>query len=350
MPTRRSPRKADFPELLSAVSNRLKPPFAIVLGSPREVVDLAEALPTSDITCYQMDLFQSARLRGELAEAGVQAEVVTQPDLWDLPTRFQTAIFPVPFGGERGLKLDMVEQAYHILAPHGTFIVLSPYERDDLFAGAIKKVFGKIHCPMDTKNAVFWSQADGEKPRRRHELSFHVRVDETTSVDFLSRPGVFSYGRFDFGARALVEAVEINEGDHIADLGCGVGTNGILTGRRAGPSSFVAFADSNVRALAVAEINARALGIENFRVYPTATLEGLENDTFDVVLANPPYYAQMTIARLFAQRGREMLKPGGRFYLVSKQIDAVYPILEEIFGTCDVGELRGYYIFEASKS
>src|SRR3954447_23235778 len=107
MPTRRSPRHADFAGLASVLGNRLKPPFALVLGSPREVVELANALPTSDITCYQMDLFQAQRLRAELNEAGVMAEVVTSADLWDLPRRFQTALFPVPFGGERGLKLDI---------------------------------------------------------------------------------------------------------------------------------------------------------------------------------------------------------------------------------------------------
>src|SRR4051794_29320489 len=103
MPTRRSPRRADFPALASVLAGRLKPPFVIVLGSPREVVALADALPSSDITCYQMDLFQGQRLRVELAEAGVQADLVTAADLWDLPDRFQTALFPVPFGGERGL-------------------------------------------------------------------------------------------------------------------------------------------------------------------------------------------------------------------------------------------------------
>lgn len=350
MPTRRSPRRADFASLVSVLANRLKPPFAIVLGSPREVVELADALPTSDITCYQMDLFQGQRLRAELTEAGVQAEVVTAPDLWDLPRRFQTALFPVPFGGERGLKLDMVEQAYHILQPHGTFAVMSPYEKDDLFAGAIKKVFGKIHVPMETGNSVVWSQAGDDKPRRRHEQTFHVRVDENASVEFVSRPGVFSYGRFDYGARALVEAVEIRERDRIADLGCGIGTNGILTARRAGPNAFVAFADSNVRALAVAELNAKKLGVPAYQTFASATLEGLADDDYDVVLANPPYYAQLTIARLFMERGRAILKPGGRFYLVSKQIDAVHPMMEEVFGGCDIGELRGYFIFEATKT
>lgn len=349
MPTRRSFHRADFASLAKSVAERLKPPFAIVLGSPREVVDLAAQLPSSDITCYQMDLFQAERTRQELKELGLSAEVTPSADLWDLPKKFQTAIYPVPFGGERQLKLDMVEQAYHILAPRGTFVVLSPYERDDFFAGAIKKIFGKTHCPMGLQNAVYWSSVGDDRPRRRHEVAFQVRVDDATSFRFLSRPGTFSYGKFDFGARALVEAVQTNPGERIADLGCGCGTNGIIAGRNLGPDGFVAFADSNLRALALADINARALGTPDFKTYGSHALLGLPDAHFDVVLANPPYFANLSIARLFMQRGLEILKPGGRFALVSKQIDSVHPMMEEIFGGCDIGELRGYFIFEAVK-
>jgi 16S rRNA G1207 methylase RsmC len=349
MPTRKSVRPADFATLAGKVVDRLKPPFVIVLGSPREVVDLAAQLPASDIACFQMDLYQAERTKRELAELGVQAEVATSADLWDLPKRFQTAIFPVPFGGERQLKLDMVEQAYHILAPRGTFVVLSPYERDDFFAGTMKKIFGKIHCPTGSDKVVYWSQVGPEKPRRRHELAFQVRLDETTSYRFLSRPGTFSFGKFDHGARALVEAVEIREGDRIADLGCGVGTNGIIAARKAGPGAFVAFADSNLRALALAEINAKSLGTPNFELHASHDLRTLPENSFDVVLANPPYFANLTIARLFMERGKVILKSGGRFALVTKQIEAVHGMMQEVFGDFDIGELRGYYIFEAVK-
>jgi 16S rRNA G1207 methylase RsmC len=347
VPTRNSKRPADFAALAGKVASRLKPPFLIVLGSPREAVELAAQLPSSDITCFQLDLFQADRTRRELAELGVAAEVVAGADLWDLPAKFQTAIFPVPFGGERQLKLDMVEQAYHVLAPQGTFIVLSPYERDDFFAGAMKKIFGRSHCPQGADRVIYWSQVGPERPRRRHEVAFQVRVDETTSLRFLSRPGTFSYGKMDFGARALVEAVLINEGDRIADLGCGIGTNGIIASRAAGPNGFVGFADSNLRALALAEINAKALGVPNFQTFASHALLDLPPASFDVVLANPPYFANLSIARLFMQRGKEILKPGGRFALVTKQIEAVHPMMEEVFGECDIGELRGYYIFEA---
>jgi 16S rRNA G1207 methylase RsmC len=345
MPRRR--KTPSFAELARHVTARLRPPFGIVLGAPAEVCDLAAALPAGHVVCYQMDLFQATRLKQELGALGTQADVHTAPDLWDVPEPVQTLLYPVPLGGERALKLDMIEQAYHTLAPHGTFVVLSPYERDEFFPQALKKVFGKVHMPMETRNTVFWCQREGDRPRRRHEIMFQVRVDETTSYRFVSRPGVFSYGTFDNGARALIETMEVHEGERVLDVGCGVGTNGILAARRSGPTGFTALADSNLRAVALAELNARAIGVPGFETIGSATLRELPPGAFDVVLANPPYYAQLSIAQLFIERGRTALKPEGRFFLVTKQPDGVYPLLAEAFGDIEAGERRGYVVFAA---
>src|SRR5262245_19897794 len=109
---------------LAKLADRLVSPVAVVLGSPAPTAALVAELPTRAVTCYQMDLYQADRLREELAELGQGEQVVTAPDLWDLPADFATVIYPAPHGGERILKLDMLEQAFHILRPGGTLIVL----------------------------------------------------------------------------------------------------------------------------------------------------------------------------------------------------------------------------------
>jgi 16S rRNA (guanine1207-N2)-methyltransferase len=203
---------------------------------------------------------------------------------------------------------------------------------------------------MAGQNRVLWCQRSDDRPRRRHELTFQVRVDEDTSYRFLSRPGAFSYGKFDEGARALTEVMEIAEGDRIVDIGCGIGTNGILAARRAGPGGFVTFADSNVRATALTELNAKNLCVCPYEVLASHTLRELPDDAFDVVLANPPYFAQMTIAGLFIQRGKRGLKPGGRFFLVTKQVEHVDPLMQEAFGEVEAVENRGYIIYTAHRT
>ncbi len=350
MTTARRPNSgADLAALLRPIAAKLQPPFAIALGSPKEAADLVAALPSVPAVCWQLDLFQAARLREELAARSLTAAVVTLADLWDLPQSAQTLLYPVALGGERSLKLDVVEQAYHALAPQGHFVVSSPYEQDSVLPPALKKVFSRVHVPMGADNALFWCRREGERARRRHEMTFQVRANETTSLRFVSRPGVFSYGRFDHGARALVETAEIHPGDRIVDLGCGCGTNGILAAQRCGPDGFVAFVDSNVRAIALTELNARNLGMPQFQTLATADAAGLPDASFDVVLANPPYYAQLSIARMFIERGRALLKKGGRFYLVTKMLEQVAEQMQEVFGEADVFERRGYFIFQAVK-
>lgn len=333
------------PEVLR---DRLRPPLGIVLGSPGEVAELVARLPTGEVVCYQMDLYQAERLREELDQRGARAQVVTAADLWDLPAPFQTLLYPVPPRGERDLKIDLVEQAFHALRPRGVLLVWSPYETDQLFPPLLKKVFGRVHVPQVGPHAVFWCQRDGDRPRRRHEVTFQVRLGPDQSVRFLSRPGVFSYGRFDEGARALVEVMRIDAGDRVVDIGCGCGTNGIIAGLRSGPTGGTVFVDSNTRAVALAEHNAQANGLTQFEVIASSSVEGVLPGSIDVALANPPYYAQASIAQLFLERARVLLRPGGRLYLVTKQADQVGPLIAEAFGQTEVVSQRGYAVLCAT--
>ena len=333
------------PEFLPA---KIRPPLAVVLGSPAEVVNLLSALPGVPATCYQMDLYQADRLRQSLAAAGLAADVTVSADLWDLPADFQSAVYMPARGGERELKIDMVDQAYHVLRDRGALFVWSSYVNDPFFTGLLKKVFGKVHTPPhrpgSEPDSVLWAVREGDRPRRRHEVAFQVRINEGPSCRFASRPGTFSYGRFDNGACALCEVMEIEPGDRVLDLGCGIGTNGVFASQTAGPDGQIAFVDSNVRAVALCDINARANGVARFQTFATAVVEGPEEDSFDVVVANPPYYAGGGIARLFIERAKKLLTPQGRFFLVTRQPEEVGEMLLEWFTEAEAVVHRGYTI------
>ena len=109
--------------LAEVLRERVKPPLAVILGSPHEVAGLLGTFGTKAATACQMDLYQAGQLREELARKNLEANVVALADLWDLPAEFQTALFPTGEGGERNLKIDMVEQAFHVLRPHGMLMV-----------------------------------------------------------------------------------------------------------------------------------------------------------------------------------------------------------------------------------
>ncbi len=327
---------------------KARSPLAIVLGSPAEVRHVLAELSGIEATCFQLDHFQGERLREELATANCSAEVCVLADLWDLPAGFASVLYLPARGGERELKIDMIEQAYHILRPHGLFLVWSAYEDEEFFPAQLKKVFGKVHLPPQegsrSESSLLWCVREGDRPRRRHEITFQVKIGEGPSCRFVSRPGTFSYGRFDDGARALCEIMEIEAGDRVLDLGCGVGTNGVFAAQRAGEHGYIAFVDSNQRACTLAALNARANGVAKFDVFATSTVEGPEPDSFDVVLANPPYYANSTIAQMFIRRAKQMLTPQGKFFLVTRQPRELGDLFLETFGQGDVVENRGYAI------
>ena len=142
----------------------------------------------------------------------------------------------------------------------------------------------------------------------------------------------------------------IQPGERVLDLGCGCGTNGIFAAQQSGFTAHVTFVDSNLRAVALAQHNAAANGLTTFDAVASCTLEELPAGGFDVVLANPPYYAQSTIADLFIERSAVLLRPGGRFYLVTRMADQVGPLVAERFGVTEAQSRRGYTILCASRS
>ena len=249
-----------------------------------------------------------------------------------------------PRRGERELKIDMIEQAFHILRPHGTLVVWSSYETDPFFRTLLKKIFGRVHARIWTTKRSSGVSAEGDRPRRRHEVTFQARVNGGAACRFLSRPGTFSYGRFDNGARALAEAMSMQPGDVVLDIGCGCGTNGVFAAQQAGPEGQITFVDSNVRAVPAPTQRTRATAWPTFEPWPPSRVEGFPENSFDVALANPPYFANYSIARLFLMRSRQLLKPDGRFYMVTKQVQESADLMMETFSNVEACDARGYTI------
>ena len=278
-------------ELFAAVSQRVKPPVCIALGPPWVVANLVKALGAAEVVCYQMDLHQAGRVGECLAEVGAAAEVIAKPDLWDLEPRFETVIFPASAQADRELKIDVIEQAYHVLKPGGLLLSLSEHERDNQFAKWHKKVFGKCGAtPSSEHGMAFWSTKTDEGKRRRHEIKFHAKLPDGPPLEFVSRPGTFSYGRFDNGSRAMIEVAEVHEGDAILDLGCGNGAVGCLLGTKAGPMASVTFIDSSLRAIALADGNStKMLSLDHFALRSHGGESRIKHRLFPSLPAPPSF-------------------------------------------------------------
>ena len=352
-------------DLYPLVASKVVPPVLVVAGPVwpgtelvaaihGRTVGMADPAPADpsapEVVCFQYDVYQGERLREKLVQESLAAEVLVSADVWDVPAKFNTVIFLSSVQADRELKLDIIEQSYQVLLPGGRFVVLSEYERDSLFAKAIKKVFGKCsEAPRSDFGSAFWAAREAEElPRRRHKMTYHAKIGDRPSMSFESWPGTFGYGEMDNGSRAMLEVADVRPGDKVLDMGCGNGVVGCLVAPQAGPAGRITFVDSSARAIRLAEMNATANGLKDFKLVTSSTMAELPTGEYDVVLANPPYFSNSEIGRHFIQTARDVLRPGGRFYFVTKMPVQTIPEIVDTFGTAESVENRGYTVVIAT--
>jgi 16S rRNA (guanine1207-N2)-methyltransferase len=71
--------------------------------------------------------------------------------------------------------------------------------------------------------------------------------------------------------------------------------------------------------------------------------------TFDLVLANPPYYSNWAIAKIFVEAAARALKPGGKLFLVTKNGEWYLNNLPFVLTEVAAREVRDYVIITAKQ-
>ncbi len=185
------------------------------------------------------------------------------------------------------------------------------------------------------------------------------RVFETTLRDvrlrLMSDAGVFSRDGVDYGSRALIEHMEFPADAKVLDIGCGYGPIGLVAARLA-PQGHVKLIDINERAVELARLNAEANGISNVSFAQSDLYEAVREDSFDIILSNPPIRAGKAVVHQVFSEAFERLNPGGELWIViqNKQgAPSARAKLEEIFGEEEVAEVakdKGFRIYKAKKT
>src|SRR5918995_39633 len=125
--------------------------------------------------------------------------------------------------------------------------------------------------------------ADPSTPFERETFTCEVWGQELTLV---SGSGVFSRGHLDRATAVLFREAEPPAQGQFLDLGCGYGVIGLAIAR-AVPLATVTAVDVNERALALANENAEALGVEGRFV--ACLPEAVPGDAaYDEIWSNPP--------------------------------------------------------------
>jgi 16S rRNA (guanine1207-N2)-methyltransferase len=179
-----------------------------------------------------------------------------------------------------------------------------------------------------------------EVPFANSSDRFVLETNRTFNIS--SHANVFSRGRLDEGSRLLIEHMPIDEKYRdIADLGCGNGVLGIIASSLNKPSNIV-FADESYMAISSAKQNfGEAFGKSikaNFKV--TDCLQGVEDESIDLVLNNPPFHQLNAIGDAIAWQmftdARRVLRKDAALYVVGNRHLGYHTKVKKVFGNCEM--------------
>ncbi len=153
--------------------------------------------------------------------------------------------------------------------------------------------------------------ADPSVPFKREVFTCDVWGHE---LELVSGSGVFSRGHLDHATAVLFRETEPPVQGRFLDLGCGYGVIGLAIAR-AVPLATVTGIDVNERALALANENARSLGVEGRFV---ACLPGAvpSDAAYDEIWSNPPIRIGKQALHELLLTWLPRLVPGGRAVMV----------------------------------
>lgn len=167
-------------------------------------------------------------------------------------------------------------------------------------------------------------------------------------VSLETRPGLFSPEHVDRGTLAMLSHVKIASGMRIMDLGCGCGVVGIVAAKIAGEEN-VFMSDADPMAVETARRNAERNGVGGVQVCVSDGFQSVDASGFDLILSNPPYQTDFSVAKGFIEKGFNRLKIGGKLYMVTKRREWYKNKIVSVFGGVEIRETDGYFVFIAER-
>ena len=167
-------------------------------------------------------------------------------------------------------------------------------------------------------------------------------------LELETRPGLFSPTHADRGTLAMLSVARFEPGMRVLDLGCGCGLVGILAAQICGPANVV-MCDIDPLAVEVAALNASRNGVDGVKTVVSDGFAQLTDTGFDLILSNPPYQSDFSVAKGFIEKGFNRLKLGGRLLMVTKRREWYRNKLVSIFGGVKVRDIDGYCVFEVER-
>ena len=318
--------------------------------------------PEAACTYFHIDLFKARQAAALAAAHGIAGlECLCEPNMPALPEPPNLVLASFARDGETGLACEWVQQAWARLAKGGKLLAAINTPHDKWLRARLISVFGE-HLTLLQKNPnalLYLVKKVGATPQPEHERAseqFIKHIEVAVGEDHLTFEtcyGLFTSDALDQGSLALLEMLELPEPcASILDLGCGWGAMGIFAARRAKASRLMMI-DANARAVQMARRNAamHLTGVDAV-VRHEADVQSLERPAeagrYDVVVTNPPYWADLRVAERFIEVSRRTLRPKGALWLVCKQNPRLEECIQTAFGNLQVLRRRGYTVLKST--
>lgn len=168
---------------------------------------------------------------------------------------------------------------------------------------------------------------------------------------------VFSRGGLDIGARLFMQHLPQDLAGDIVDLGCGSGVIG-LTALAQNPQARVMFIDESYMAVASSRLNVehnRPQDRDRTEFLVNNALAGIERESLQAVLCNPPFHQQHAITDHVAWQmfcdAKRCLQAGGELRIVGNRHLDYFHKLKRLFGNCTtLGSSQKFVVLQAIKA
>lgn len=294
---------------------------SFVMGPGATATALWAARSGAEVTCWTENLAEAQTLSASFAEAGeAPPRLFVQADYTGLPLEtFDVALVHLPRGREIQDETFAAASAVLRTGARLYFVgatregVRSAIERAQETLGQVGVLARK-----GGHHACVARRPEGPFPLPEVRYQEQKVTLEKVPTRLFGTAGVFAPDRLDEGATSLIAALDVEPGKRILDLGCGTGAVALAALRQGG---IVTAVDVSARAVESARRTLDANGYPGSDVRLSVGAEAVTGETFDVVVTNPPFHrghkVDLEVVRLFVEDAAQVLRPGGRLYLVA---------------------------------
>lgn len=169
------------------------------------------------------------------------------------------------------------------------------------------------------------------------------------SFHFYTDAGVFSKKMVDYGSQVLLNALDLERGKNLLDVGCGYGPLGISLAKVQDVQSTMI--DINSRAIDLAKKNAERNGVVA-HIFQSNIYENV-SEKFDYIISNPPIRAGKKVVHEIIEGAFDHLNQGGSLTIVIQKkqgAPSAKAKMEDVFGNSEIiRKDKGYYILRSEK-